>query len=135
MHVEVVLHTDPGNHKKFQEWVNSRDYGSRPFLREWRVYDCAIQEKHKSQFLSDLKWYHKDRLCGGFRTKFIKKLINFFIKRLGMKVIDMDKVEKTPKKWFTPIKWNDKERCTHAAYLEVIGGFKDSFDKHGHEEI
>lgn len=135
MHIEVALHTDPGNHEKFQEWINSRDYGSRPFLREWRIYDIAIQEIHKDKLLGDLKWYHKSTLNSGFKTKTIKKIINFFIKRLGLRVIDMENIEPTPEKWFEGIKWNDKKRCTHAAYLEVIGGFPDGFDKTGHESI
>jgi len=135
MHIEVALHTDKGNHEKFVEWINSRDYGSRPFCREWRIYDVAISEVHKNKLLADLKWYHKSHLNGGYKTKYIKKIINFFIKVFGLEVIDMDKVEKTPVRWFEPIKWNDKERCTHAAYLEVLGGFKDKKDKYGHEEI
>ena len=93
MHVEVAVHTDPVNHKKFAKWVDSRDYGSRPFLREWRFYDIAVQEVHKDKLLADLKWYHKDKLAGGFKTKFLKKILNFFIKRLGFEVIDMSNVE------------------------------------------
>lgn len=135
MHVEVLVHTDPSNHKRFQEWVNSRDYGSRPFLREWRFYDIAVQSQHKDKLLADLKWYHKDRLIGGFKTKFIKKVINFFVKKLGMVVVDMANIEKTPEKWFEPINWNDDDRCTHSAYLEVLGGFKDSVNNLGQEEI
>ncbi len=135
MHIEVGVHTDSENHSRFVKWVNSRNYGSRPFCREWRFYDIAIQEVHKDKLLADLKWYHKDQLVGGFKTKFVKKVLNFFIKRLGMEVIDLKKIEKTPEKWFTPIDWNSDARCTHSAYLEVLGGFKDSFDKKGHEEI
>ena len=134
MHIEVAVHTDPENHKRFQEWVNSRNYGSRPFIREWRVYDIAVQEEHKDKLLADLKHYHKSETCGGWKSKTLKNIINFFIKRFGMIVVNMNNIEPTPNKWFTPINWNDEQRCTHAAYLEVIGGFKDSF-KNGHEEI
>ncbi len=133
MHIEVAVHTDLENHKRFSEWVNSRNYGSRPFDRVWMIHDIAIQKVHKDKLLADLKWYHKDILVGGFKSKVLKKIIDFFIKRLGMEVVSLDGVEKTPKKWFTPVKW--KEGCTNGAYLEVIGGFKDSFDKYGHEEI
>lgn len=135
MHIEVAVHTDLANQKKFTEWINSRDYGSKPFDRVWMIHDIAVQEVHKDKLLADLKHYHKNNLVGGYKTTRLKKIINFFIKRFGMIAIDLDSVEPTPDKWFEPIKWDDQSRCTHSAYLEVIGGFKDSFDKKGHEEI
>jgi hypothetical protein len=70
-------------------------------------------------------------MCGGFKPKLIKKIINFLIKRFGMVAIDMDDVKPTPDKWFKPIPWDTKTRNTHSCYLEVIGGFKDSFDNEG----
>ena len=129
MHVEVAVHTDLTNHKKFTEWINSRDYGSRPFDRVWMVHDIAIQEQHLPNLLADLKWYHRSKMCGGWKSKTVKKIINFLFKRFGLKVIDMEGIEKTPEKWFTPIKWDDKNVVTHACYLEVIGGFPDMKDK------
>ena len=128
-----MIHTDLENHQRFSEWINSRNYGSKPFDRVWMIHDIAVQKIHKNKLLADLKWYHKTATCGGFKSKTLKKINNFFIKILGMEIINLDNIEKTPKKWFTPVKW--KKGCTHGAYLEVIGGFKDSFDKYGHEEI
>lgn len=132
-HVEVAVHMELENHKRFSEWINSRNYGSRPFDRVWMIHDIAIQEIHKDKLLADLKWYHHNRMVGGWKPKALKKIINFLIKRFGMQVVDLDNVEKTPAKWFQPIKW--ARGTAHSCYLEVIGGFPDSFDEHGHEEI
>lgn len=135
MHIITLVHTDSVNHKKFVKWINSRDYGSRPFCREFRFYDIAIQEVHKDRLLADLKHYHKENLTGGTKTKKIKKVIDWLFKIMKLKPVSFEGIEKTPSKWFTPINFNGKEACTHAVYLEVIGGLSDTFDKYGHEEI
>ena len=98
------------------------------------IHDIAIQEQHIPNLLADLKWYHHPRMCGGWKPRTIKKIINFLIKRFGMKVIDLDNIEKTPEKWFTPINFGKDKKTIHSCYLEVIGGFndvKDPTDKKG----
>jgi len=134
MHIITLVHTDSVNHKKFVEWINSRDYGSRPFCREFRFYDIAIQKANKDKLLADLKWYHKNHISTVTKTKKFKKFIDFIFKLLRLEVVNFDGIEKTPKRWFEPINFG-KGWHTNALYLEVIGGFKDHEDKTGHESI
>ena len=134
MHVVTLIHSDPRNFKDFEKWVNSRDYGSRAFCREFRLYDINIQEKHLPNLLGDLKYYYKGNMVAAYKkNKFIKKIINFVIKFMKLKPIDIDSVERTPPKWFKGIKFNP-ETC-HGIYLYPLGGFPDKKDKKGHEEI
>lgn len=134
MHVITLVHSDPRNFKPFEKWVNSRDYGSRAFCREFRLYDINIQEAHLPNLLGDLKHYYKGNMIAAYKkNKLIKRIINFVRKRLKLKEIDMDSVEKTPKKWFTGI--NCGPNTCHATYLYPLGGFPDIKDKYGHEEI
>jgi len=52
---------------------------------------------------------------------------------MKLEPIDIDSVEKTPKRWFEPIKLDPK--VCHAVYLYPLGGFPDKIDKTGHESI
>lgn len=129
MHVLTLVETDPRNFKPFEEWINSRDYGSRPFCREIRLYDLNINEKSLERFLGDLKYYD-------YQTpiKHKMKIVNWIIKMVhkifGLKYIDMSKIEKTPLKWFEHVKFGG----VPFLYLKPLGTLPDVVS-HGNEEI
>lgn len=134
-HILTLVDTDPRNFKPFENWVNSLNYGSRPFLREVRLFDIAIQEVHKEKFLADLKHYYKSKLVGmsELKTQLIQKAIQIPPRMIGMKPIDMNKIEATPTKWFKPVKF--PYGVTHGLYLFPIGSYPDRIDERGHMEI
>ena len=127
-HIPILVHTDPRNFPEFEKWINSLDYGSRAYCREWRVYDINIQEQHKDKLLGDLKYHYKETMIGlGKKTKILKKIIGWIMKIPGIKTIDMSKIELTPKKWFRDFK--KKSYVTHSLYLYPLGIIPDSKDK------
>lgn len=140
MHIITAIHSDARNFEAFREWVNSRDYGSRPYCREVRFLDLNIQEVHLEKFLADLKWFYKEDLVGfkqsngKYKTSKYKKLWKWFVKLLGLKYIDIESVERTPKKWFEKPKYPNKHQ-TLCFYLHPLFGIPDFKDKSGHEEI
>lgn len=135
MHILTGVYTDPKNHEEFPKWINSLDYGSRPFCREFRFYDIAISEKNKDKLLAELKWYSKEKLVGMTKkkTQLIQKMIKFVMKIFRLKPVDMDNIEKIPEKWRKPMTF--VPGCTHGLYLFPIGTLPDRKDEHGHEEI
>lgn len=135
MHIPTLVYTDPRNHERFPKWINSLDYGSRPFCREIRLYDIAIQEVHKDKFLADLKHYSIDPSSSPAKGKATRmmKIAQFFLKLLGLTPVTFEGIEKTPLKWHKPLTY--AHGCTNAVYLLPIGSLPDIKDKHGHEEI
>ena len=135
MHVVTLVHGDPRNFKNFEKWINSLDYGSRAFCRRFALMDINIQEKHLPNLLGDLKYYYKSDMVQAYdksRQSWIKKFMNFVIKIMKLKKIDIDSVEKTPKKWFKGMEFEGGS-CS-GFYLYPLGGFPDIV-RNGHEEI
>jgi hypothetical protein len=129
MHVLTLVHTDPRNHERFQKWINSLDFGSRPFCREVRLYDIAVQEKHLDKLLEHLKRYYKGAMIGSgeYTTGKIQKMIRWVMKFFKLKPVYIENVEEIPKKWFKPI--NFAHGCTHSCYIFPIGSYPDKKDK------
>jgi len=133
MHVITLVHGDPRNFKNFEKWVNSLDYGSRAFCRRFALMDINITEEHLPNLLGDLKHYYKSNMVAAYRkNSWMKKFINFVIKVMKLKKIDIDSVEKTPDKWFKGMEFEGGS-CS-GMYLYPLGGFPDRVVK-GHEEI
>ncbi len=128
-HVLTFIDTDPRNFKAVEKWINSLDYGSRPFCRELRLFDIAIQEEHLPKFLADLKYYEKEGLIGlGVeKTNFIKKVIQWALKFLKLQPINMEEIKKTPQKWFKPIEF--PKGVTHGVYMFPVGLYPDRLDR------
>lgn len=118
--------------KNFPKWINSLDYGSKPYCREFRLFDVNVQEVHLEKLLGDLKHYYKGGANAYKKKGFVKKLIHFFVKFLGMKKIDMDKIEPTPDKWFRPMEFAPNS-CA-GFYMFPLGGIPD-YKRDGHEEL
>ena len=133
MHVVTLIHGDPRNFENFRKWVNSLDYGSRAFCRRFALMDINIQESCLPMLLGDLKHYYKSNMIAAYgKNSWIKKFINFVVKVMKLKKIDMDSVEKTPDKWFKPMK--SKVNTVHGMYVYPLGGFPDK-KVNGREEI
>ncbi|KKM80824.1 hypothetical protein LCGC14_1336000 [marine sediment metagenome] len=128
MHNIVLLYTDPRNHEKFPKWIHSLDFGSRAFCREFRLYDIACQEQHQDKLLEHLKRYNKEGIIGlgAKKLKFTRKLIQWIMKLFKLKPINMDKIEKIPKKWFKPMSF--AHGCSATCYLFPIGSYPDKKD-------
>jgi len=133
MHVITLVHGDPRNFENFREWINSLDYGSKPYCRRFALMDINVQEKHLPNLLGDLKYYYKGNMVAAYkRNSWVKKFINFVIRIMKLKKIDIDSVEKTPKKWFKGMKF-EPGSCA-GFYLYPLGGMPD-VKRDGHEEI
>ena len=133
MHVVTLIHGDPRNFKNFEEWINSRDYGSRAFCRRFALMDINIEKGSLPMLLGDLKHYYKKNMIAAYkRNSWIKKFINFVVKVMKLEKIDMDSVEKTPAKWFKGMK--SEPNTVNGMYLYPLGGFPDIV-RYGHEEI
>lgn len=140
MHILTFVHTDPRNHERFPKWINSLDYGSRPFCREIRLYDIAVQEVHKDKLLADLKHHGISAASSPAKSKVTKmiKLAQFFLKFFKLKPVSMEGIEKTPEKWHKPFPY--AHGCTNTIYLSPVGSFPDIKGKKGkgkedHDEI
>ena len=120
--------------ENFRKWVNGLDYGSRPYCREFRLFDLNVQEVHKDKFLADLKHYYKSSGVAAYKHNgMVRKIMNFFIKILRLQKIDMDSIEPTPSKWFKGMEF--APNSCGGFYLFPLGGIPDGKDKFGHEEI
>ena len=133
MHVITLVHGDPRNFKNFEKWVNSLDYGSKAFCRRFALMDINITEKCLPGLLGDLKHYYKGNMVAAYKkNSWIKKFINFVVKVMKLKKIDIDSVEPTPDKWFKPMEFEGGS-CA-GFYLYPLGGMPDIV-VNGHEEI
>ena len=95
--------------------------------------DINVQEKHLPNLLGDLKYYYKGNMVAAYkRNSWVKKFINFVIRIMKLKKIDIDSVEKTPQKWFKGMKF-EPGSCA-SMYLYPLGGMPD-VKRDGHEEI
>lgn len=146
MHLLTLVESDPRNFKNFEEWINSREYASRPYCREIRLYDINVKEKDLPYLLGDLKHYVKlpKEEEGKFKTffKVYNKVLSFISKVFPLYPVDVDNVEKTPKKWFQPIKQKNKKEQSGPmkyvpsyCYLRPLGYIKDRKHKGGNERI
>ena len=134
MHIPTLIHGDPRNMENFRKWINSLDYGSKPYCREFRLFDLNVQEVHKDKFLADLKHYYKANGVAAYKkNNLVRKIINFIIRFLKLQKIDMDSIEPTPDKWFRGM--NFAPNSCGGFYLFPLGGIPDGRDCHGHEEI
>ncbi len=126
--VEVLMYGDPRNWKNVEDWINTLDYGSRAYNREWRAYSISMQKQNIPLLLADLKHHYKGGIIGMPRkSRFMIKIMKFFLKLFGIQKIDMDKIEKTPDKWFKDFK-KQKHIC-HSVYMFPIAILPDSLDK------
>ena len=116
MHIITLVESDPRYFKKFEEWINSRNYGCRPYCREIKIYDLNIKKVKLNEFLSDLKNHHYQ---GNERTKkILYSVIKLVKKVLKLKDIDMNAVKPSGNKCHVP--W---------LYLHPIGYIEDKFHK------
>lgn len=146
MHVLTLVEADPRHFKNFEEWVNTREYGSRTYCREMRLYDINVKEKDLPYLLGDLKHYDKVPAKGKKKYSRFFRFYNFLVKQLGkvlpIEPINMEKVEKTPKKWFNPIPRTKGKKPSGPmkyvpkyVYLKPLGAIKDRKHKGGNERI
>jgi len=146
MHLLTLVESDPRNFKNFEEWINSREYASRTYCREIKLYDINVKEKDLPYLLGDLKHYTKLPSKDGKKFKAFFKVYNKLLK-LVSKVfplfpVNMGNIEKTPKKWFQPIKQKKNKEKSGAmkyvpkyCYLQPLGYIKDRKHKGGNERI
>jgi len=148
MHILCLVESDPRNWKAFEDWINSRDYGSRTYCREIRLYDINCNERVLDKFLADLRHYYKPVVAGeksfNIFYRIYLKLLRLLKGIIPIHPIDMSKVEKTPEMWFEPYtKYLKKVRKSGAMkhtgqfmYILPIGYLKDrKHEKSGDERI
>lgn len=147
MHILTLVETDPRNFESFEDWINSRDYGSRAYAREIRLYDLNVKEAVRDEFLADLKHYEKGEIAGeskaGMFYRMYVKILKLFNFILPMNPIDMERIEPTPEESFEPIdfpcdkvrKSGNMDAAGNWLYLKPLGFIKDRFHKGGNEII
>jgi len=81
------------------------------------------------KLLGDLKYhYHYETIGLGYKKSAkIRWMYKMIMKIPGIKTIDMEKIEKTPLKWFKAFK--KKKGVTHSLYLHPLGIIPDRKDK------
>ncbi len=131
-HILVLFDGQVGkwdNLEMFLKWINSLSYpvGNKFYSVEPRIMvpiNLRVCDKAKDQLLSDLKKV-SDR--GDFREKLNKIPLGL----LGIKKIDMDKVE--PSKKDRIIEGIAKN--IHIGHVTVIGEVSDKTNKYGEESL
>jgi hypothetical protein len=95
MHIITAMHGHPANFEIFQKWINSLNYGSRPYYRELRIGDIQIREELKEKLLADIMNYYNPNKSGVGSLRPFLKLI---MKPLKLKPVDMLGIKPTGKK-------------------------------------
>jgi len=124
MHIITLVESDPRYFKKFEEWINSRNYGCRPYCREIKLYDLNIKKIKLKEFLADLKNYQyggsdKPIPFNKSAWKIVTHFVKLLRKILKLKPINMDGIKTSGNKC-KGIPW---------LYLYPVGYIEDRFHK------